>query len=246
VSRRRYSKEILFDLPLNGKKLCCSAHQFELEDVSPVSIGFYEPVAIYGSELEERVDLVQWYELCEYNPNVEIGTCGFNRLPLHQPQAVIGSRSEQIDSEQIIIGRISWDLTCVRLSPGWFGGQREQVGLFPWEQMSWLVYMPAEWILTTVTWNWAQNFEPGLILALGDFRNKEVGELSVDFQGCRTVFEKSEYRLLHTRWNYDATTTSGFRQGHGSTRKTRKGSCSPAWTRSIRSRCFLRRTFPFF
>ncbi len=69
----------------------------------------------------------------------------------------------------------------MRQSPAFFGGRREQVGLFPWEQMSWLVYMPAalvsgevvidgrtylindvrgyhdhnwgEFILTTFTWN---------------------------------------------------------------------------------------------
>jgi hypothetical protein len=58
VSRRRHSKEILLDLTLDGKKLGCSAHHFELEDVSPVPIGFYDPVSVDGSKLEERVDLV--------------------------------------------------------------------------------------------------------------------------------------------------------------------------------------------
>jgi hypothetical protein len=37
-SRRRHSKEVLFELPLDGKKLSRSAHHFELEDIGPVPI----------------------------------------------------------------------------------------------------------------------------------------------------------------------------------------------------------------
>jgi hypothetical protein len=129
--------------------------------------------------------------------------------------------------------RVSWDLTYEPHLDPWFARKREKVGLFPWEMMSWLVYMPGalvcgsividgrtysvnnvpgyhdhnwgEWIPTNALWNWAQYFEPELKLAfgMGDFRFKTVGVVSISFDGGRTVFEEDEYFLLHTRWTYD-------------------------------------------
>lgn len=126
---------------------------------------------------------------------------------------------------------VSWDLTYLRQGESWFGHRREKVGLFPWEHMSWLVYMPGarvsgqvvidgqvyhlrdvpgyhdhnwgEWIPTTVAWNWAQYFEPGLSLSVGDFRNTPVGVVSIALGEDRVIYEKDQYRLVHTRWRYD-------------------------------------------
>jgi len=131
-------------------------------------------------------------------------------------------------------GRVRWDLTYVRQADSWIGGDREKVGIFPWEQMSWLVYMPGayvsgevavdgeryslnsvpgyhdhnwgEWIPTNALWNWAQYFEPGLALEMGDFVNKPAGTVGLEFQGNRSVFSKEEYRLIHTQWAFDEET----------------------------------------
>ncbi|NIO03731.1 MAG: hypothetical protein GTN74_03700 [Proteobacteria bacterium] len=128
-------------------------------------------------------------------------------------------------------GRLSWDLTYVRQANSWFGGDREEVGLFPWEQMSWLIYMPGaevsgevkvdgqsytlravrgyhdhnwgEWIPSNALWNWAQYFEPGLALEMGDFINRPAGIMSVEFQGKRATFLKDQYHLIHTRWTVE-------------------------------------------
>lgn len=128
-------------------------------------------------------------------------------------------------------GRLSWDLIYVRQADSWFGGNREDVGLFPWEQMSWLIYMPGayvsgevhvdgqsyilnnapgyhdhnwgEWIPSNALWNWGQYFEPGLALEIGDFMCRPAGIMSIEFQGDRTVFSKDQYHLIHTRWAFD-------------------------------------------
>ena len=115
---------------------------------------------------------------------------------------VEGNTIEVIDSDTYRIvgsigdGRVQWDLIYTRQADSWFGGDREKVGLFPWEQMSWLAYMPGayvsgevevdgeiysvnsapgyhdhnwgEWIPTTALWNWAQYFEPGRDIGDGD------------------------------------------------------------------------------
>ena len=127
---------------------------------------------------------------------------------------------------------ISWDLWYVRRRASWLGGDRERVGLLPWEHMSWLQYMPGasvsgvvtidgrkyefgnasgyhdhnwgEWLPFTVTWNWAQYFEPGLDFAIGDFRNSDAGSVTINVLGRRTVFTKDQYTLTHTSWSYDA------------------------------------------
>jgi hypothetical protein len=126
---------------------------------------------------------------------------------------------------------VSWNLFYVRRDSAWLGADREHVGLFPWEEMSWLQYMPAafvtgevvvdgrpyhmtntpgyhdhnwgEWIPFTVTWNWAQFIGPGLTFSMGDFRNSAAGVVSVDSFGQRTIFEKDQYRLIHDKWSYD-------------------------------------------
>jgi hypothetical protein len=151
---------------------------------------------------------------------------------------------EVIDSDTYhIVGsidnsQVSWDLTYVRQADSWFGGDREMVGLFPWEQMSWLIYMPGayvsgeievngeiyyvdsapgyhdhnwgEWIPSTTLWNWAQYFEPGLTLEMGDFMNKPAGTLGIEFQGKRIIFSKKEYRLIHTKWTFDSENRKHF------------------------------------
>lgn len=147
------------------------------------------------------------------------------------------NRIEVIDADTYRIvgatrnGRLSWDLTYVRQAPSWFAADRMVVGARPWEQMSWLVYMPraavtgqltvdahtytvatsgyhdhnwGEWIFTNALWNWAQYSEPGLSFELGDFIGRPVGVASLEFEGERTVFTKDQYRLVHTRWAYDA------------------------------------------
>lgn len=136
--------------------------------------------------------------------------------------------------------RFSWDLTYEPQMDPWFARERENVGLFPWEVMSWLVYMPGalvrgsividgrtylinsvpgyhdhnwgEWFPTNALWTWAQYFEPELKLAfeMGDFRSKPVGVLRICFDGGGTVFEKEEYSVLHTRWNYDLENQKWF------------------------------------
>jgi len=151
---------------------------------------------------------------------------------------------EVIDSDTYRIvgsignGRVQWALTYVRQSDAWLGGDREKVGMFPWEQMSWLVYMPGayvsgevtvdgelysldnapgyhdhnwgEWVPPNALWNWAQYFEPGLSLEMGDFVNKSAGVVGIEFQGNRIVFSKEEYRLIHTQWGFDEENRKPF------------------------------------
>jgi hypothetical protein len=123
-------------------------------------------------------------------------------------------------------------LRYARRAAAWLGADRQHVGVFPWENMSWLQYMPGasvtgtvqiderqyrvtnvrgyhdhnwgEWIPFTVAWNWAQYFEPGLNFSIGDFRNSPAGVVSIDSLGERTVFTKGEYVLRHEAWTYDA------------------------------------------
>jgi hypothetical protein len=128
---------------------------------------------------------------------------------------------------------ISWDLIYIPQTGPWFARDREKVGIFPWEVMSWLVYIPGawvtgtvkiddnepyviaapgyhdhnwgEWIPTDALWNWAQCYDPTKSLAfeMGDFRFKPVGMVSIVVKGERIVFEKDEYYLIHKRWKYD-------------------------------------------
>ncbi len=156
-----------------------------------------------------------------------------------------GGRIEVIDDTRYrIVGalagehRVAWNLIYDRRGEPWFAQDRQNVGSLPWEQMSWLLYMPGasvsgrvivdgrtylvrgvrgyhdhnwgEWIPTLVAWNWAQYFEPGLHVAMGDFRSAPVGAVGVDFQGRRTVFEKAQYQLLHTAWQYDPPNRQWF------------------------------------
>lgn len=133
---------------------------------------------------------------------------------------------------------IAWDLTYVSRSSPFLGIDGEKVGLSPWEKMSWLVFMPralvsgevnidgksyvltdasgyhdhnwGEWSLANVIWNWGQYSGPELDLELGDFRRRAAGVVSFDRGGERTVFEKDQYRVVHTRWNRDGDTRGWF------------------------------------
>jgi hypothetical protein len=128
-------------------------------------------------------------------------------------------------------GRLAWDLLFQRQAQSWFAFDRLGVGKLPWEQMSWLVYMPGagvrghvtvdgqvyamdaqgyhdhnwgEWMFTDALWNWAQYVEPDLAFAMMDFIRQPLGRARVAWQGERTVFTKEQYRLWHTRWAFDA------------------------------------------
>jgi hypothetical protein len=133
---------------------------------------------------------------------------------------------------------VSWNLTYVRLAPAWLGADRQHVGVFAWEEMSWLQYMPGaavtgefiidgrvfhvanrrgyhdhnwgEWVPFTVTWNWAQYFQPGLDVSIGDFRGSGAGVVSVESRGHRTVFTKDQYLLIHESWSYDTVNQLWF------------------------------------
>lgn len=160
----------------------------------------------------------------EEEPHVKIGEGDINFVEVN------GNHTYHIVG-CIADGWLSWDLFYEPRIDPWFGAERENVGRFEWEQMSWLVYMPGahvtgkvvidgktyhvdqapgyhdhnwgEWITFHVLWNWAQYFEPGIALEIGDFRNRPVGVVSIEVDGQRTVFEKNDYHLYHTRWTFD-------------------------------------------
>lgn len=127
---------------------------------------------------------------------------------------------------------VAWDLSYTQAAKPWYGGDREKIGMFPWEQMSWLVFMPAarvtgqitvngqtynlentpgyhdhnwgEWLPTSSKFNWAQYSEPDRIaLEIGDFPLKQVGRVSFDYEGERVSFSQDQYTLFHTRWEFD-------------------------------------------
>jgi hypothetical protein len=128
-------------------------------------------------------------------------------------------------------GRLQWDLRYVsQLSP-WFAANRMAVGNLSWESMSWLIYMPramvvgqvvidghaytvnapgyhdhnwGEWIFSNAMWNWAQYSENDFAFDLGDFIGGSAGLASVEIHGERTVFTKNQYKLIHTKWAFDA------------------------------------------
>jgi hypothetical protein len=127
---------------------------------------------------------------------------------------------------------VSWNLLYVRRSEAWLGLDNGAVGVFPWERMSWLQYMPAaivtgevtidgrrfqvanaagyhdhnwgEWVPFTVTWNWTQITGSFYTFSLGDFPNSTTGAVTLEMFGERTVFTKDQYRLLHGQWSFDA------------------------------------------
>jgi hypothetical protein len=156
-----------------------------------------------------------------------------------------GGRIEVIDDGRYrIVGAVSgahsitWNLVYTRQSDSWFAADRRHVGRFPWEQMSWLVYMPSasvsgtltvddrvyrlrgargyhdhnwgEWIPGIVTWNWAQYSGPHVRVAVGDFPKVDEGTVGVDFKGRQTVFERSQYRMTHSAWRFDAVNRRWF------------------------------------
>jgi hypothetical protein len=127
---------------------------------------------------------------------------------------------------------IAWDLVYERESASWFAADRRPVGRFPWELMSWLVYMPSasvngtvtvdghafevhgargyhdhnwgEWIPGLVTWNWAQYSDARVRVAVGDFPKVAEGTVGVDLDGRQTVFAKPQYQVTHSAWRFDA------------------------------------------
>ncbi len=134
-------------------------------------------------------------------------------------------------------GRISWNLSYKREAPSWYAGSRFSVAADPWQQMSWLLYMPramvrgvlivdgstykvaapgyhdhnwGEWNLNGVPWNWAQYSQPGLTFDLGDFPQKPGGVASIELAGQRFVFESGQYTLTHTQWAFDPTNNLPF------------------------------------
>lgn len=134
--------------------------------------------------------------------------------------------------------RMSWNLAYVRNVSAWLGLDRMPVGVLPWEQMSWIQYMPGAsvtgtiaidgreyrvngvrgyhdhnwgtWIPFTVAWNWAEYFEPGLSFSIGDFEGSSTGVVSIEADGQRVEFLKGQYALLHSDWSYDASNQLWF------------------------------------
>ncbi|MGD8522704.1 MAG: hypothetical protein PVF56_16270 [Desulfobacterales bacterium] len=167
----------------------------------------------------------------EDKPLVEIGDGNINSVKVidNHTYHIVGCIAD---------GRIKWDLMYAPQIDPWFAAERKKVGRHDWEQMSWLVYMPGayvtgnvvidgetrrvdhapgyhdhnwgEWIPYNVLWNWVQYFEPGVALEVGDFRFKPVGVVSIEAAGQRTVFEKDEYALFHTRWMFDSENRKRF------------------------------------
>ena len=128
-------------------------------------------------------------------------------------------------------GRMSWNLTYIRLADSWLAAQRVAVGGPAWEQMSWLVYMPraqvsgtftldgttyqldcigyhdhnwGQWNFLNVQWNWAQYAQPGLTFDLGDFPGNPNGRARINVAGHEFLFAASQYTLTHTKWAYDS------------------------------------------
>ena len=127
-------------------------------------------------------------------------------------------------------GRLSWNLYYDRDAASWFAADRSNVAPLPWEQMSWLLYMPrahvsgtltvdghgykidapgyhdhnwGEWNFATVSWNWAQYSQPGLSFDLGDFVGNPNGKASINVGGKRVVFAANQYKLVHAKWAFD-------------------------------------------
>ena len=134
-------------------------------------------------------------------------------------------------------GRMTWNLLYDRKSDPWFGAEGVNVAPAAWEKMSWLLYMPrahvsgrvmidgqvykvdspgyhdhnwGEWNLASVRWNWAQYSNHDLSFDLGDFIGNPNGRAAVDIAGQRTVFTASQYKLVHTKWAYDAQNKTSY------------------------------------
>ena len=83
---------------------------------------------------------VEQFHASYYDANVEI--CGSD--------IVVLDRDTYRIQGSIASGLVSWDLTYSSRAEPWFSGDREWVGLFPWERMSWLVYMPGAEVSGTI------------------------------------------------------------------------------------------------
>jgi hypothetical protein len=179
---------------------------------------------IYGSGgVVSEVDIypVTAFSASSQQANVQIGANSIQALSPNNYR-IIG---------QSLDDRLQWDLRYVGQQSPWFAADRMAVGSLSWESMSWLVYMPraaivgqivldghtysvsapgyhdhnwGEWIVSDAMWNWAQYSQPGFAFDLGDFIAGPAGLASIEMQGERTVFTKSQYKLVHTKWTFDA------------------------------------------
>jgi len=134
---------------------------------------------------------------------------------------------------------VSWNLLYVRRRAApWLGLDNAAVGVFPWERMSWLQYMPSalvtgevvvdgrrfqvvnaegyhdhnwgEWVPFSLKWNWTQFTGGWFTFSLGDFQHSPTGVVSFESFGDRTVFTKDQYRVLQGQWTYDAANNLWF------------------------------------
>ena len=73
-----------------------------------------------------------------------------------------------------------------------------------------------EWIPAGPMWNWAQYYEPGswdnnrLILDIGDVYNRNVGGIRVEYNGDATIFEKDQYVIFRSQWQYDSVNQTSY------------------------------------
>ena len=199
------------------------------ENLTGKGVSFVSAAAYKGSEIINTFDLYPLSLFCPSytSANVAMGPDTITVLDRNTYQ-IIGSSSD---------GRISWDLLYDRESDPWFAADRVNVAQASWEKMSWLLYMPrghvtgtlvvdgqqytvessgyhdhnwGEWDLATVRWNWAQVSKPGLAFDLGDFIGNPNGRAAIDINGRRTVFSANQYKLVHTKWAYDAQNGTSY------------------------------------
>ena len=185
-------------------------------------VGDMTVVVYNGEEIIPESDL---YPLSSFNASYSAAnvTLGSNTISVAGPNRyfVAGATLD---------GRLSWNLSYDREAPSWFAGDHIDVAPLPWEQMSWLVYMPrakvsgslvidgrtyymessgyhdhnwGQWDFSSVIWNWAQYSQPGLAFDLGDFVGNPNGRASITVAGKRIVFAANEYTLVHTKWAFD-------------------------------------------
>ena len=134
-------------------------------------------------------------------------------------------------------GVITWDLTYTRRAEPWGSLDRVPVGGFPWEVMSWMIYMPGaevegemtidgkvflvsakgyhdhnwgEWIFSGPMWNWAQYYEEGLTFDMGDIANRGQGGIGINYLGTFYTFAKDQYHIYHSHWTYDRKNRSFY------------------------------------
>ena len=116
-------------------------------------------------------------------------------------------------------GRLSWNLFYQREDTSWFAGTHVNVGSAPWEQMSWLLYMPLAKVTGTLTvdgqtsaidafpaitittgdngtsracnWNWACEYsQSGLAFDTGRLSGKSRRKGRIEIAGKEVVFQR--------------------------------------------------------